>query len=163
MRQLTASVALLAQVLMLLVMATRPAHGQGRLTGLQPGDLVRLTAPTILPHPLEGRVIAADSASISVTPRGGETITLPAALIQRVQWGHGVNRARGVQRGAFGGAMLGMLVGAVVGLSGPRDGSANLAPATGFMIGAGVGAVYGGFRPPTAWVDWSAPSPAPRR
>jgi hypothetical protein len=128
---------------------------------LQPGARVRVTAPIVRGSSrFVGTVASMDSGRIVLrldpTVRQdarGDTISIPLALVRRVEVSLGRTTGRGrrdaARTGALAGVALGTALGMVLGSGSDQNGAKNpwttslwLAPAVG-ALGAGAGALVG--------------------
>ena len=133
--------ALLALAMLLAVSPAARAQG-----ALAPGMRVRVLAPALEPQWIAGTVLAADSGAVRLrVPGAGAAVVVPMRGVQRVQLSRGRGRATG--EGSIAGATLGALAGYLLATAGGADvGCVNRCGGAGggaFLMGAGVGAVFG--------------------
>lgn len=123
---------------------------------------VRVTAPSLLARPIVGRVAGVDSQVVTLTVTGrGSSVVLPLGDITALHASAGIDRRKGVRRGA----LIGLAAGAVLfGSTYPeiRDsdywgfGALTLGFVS-FAITPGIGALAGYALAPEAWEPLAVP------
>lgn len=107
-----------------------------------------------------GRLVAADSAGITLLTAAGERVTIPRSYAQQFSVRSGsVNRPRSLVQGVLGGAALGLLIGKA---SAPPqtggEGNAKQHIINGGIVGAAVGIAFATFNPWHRWTPGAVPT-----
>jgi hypothetical protein len=132
---------------------------------LQPGTRVRITLAGVHgDQPVIGTVVQGDDSRIRLRldPTLGlgahDTLSIPRAMVRRVEVSMGTGRARGVRAGALAGLVAGVALGVALASRDAHGGTRGLlttaawtAPALA-VVGAGTGAMLG----PGAHEQWRA-------
>jgi hypothetical protein len=140
---------------------------------LEPGDTVRLLAPTLQTRPIVGEVLLYQGDSLTVR-RGNTAIDLaiPLVAVERLEKWEGTDRRRSVRRwaraGLFLGAAVGLVSGPLLASAGSKPGDAEVdvpgrtalaglgGAVLGVSLGAAGGSLFAGER-----FRWPPPPPSP--
>ena len=148
---------------LLLAAAATGAAAQHRT--LEPGDRVRVVAPTFHRGPLRGEVVRYVTDSLAVRESGGDSVyVLPLTQIRGLARNEGMQRGRSVRSGLRVGAFLGAAVGLIAGpfLAREEDTfvrNTALSGAVGTLTGAGLGALGGSLFAGDQWQRFRMPPP----
>lgn len=150
---------------LLLAAAATGAAAQHRT--LEPGDRVRVVAPTLHRGPLRGEVVRYVADSLAVRESGGDSVyVLPLAQIRALARNEGMQRGRsvrsGLRVGAFLGAAVGLIAGPFMAKQGEEDAfvrNTALSGAAGTLAGAGLGALAGSLFAGDHWQRFRMPPP----
>lgn len=120
---------------------------------LPSGVRVRVTAPTVLPEPVVGRVVARTDEGLMISRNEGRVqITFSPEQIQLLEVSEGRNRGQWALMGGLGGMAAGALIG---GWQGGRNDPSGFGGALGFIAGGitglFAGAIGGGLLAPERW------------
>ncbi|HET9454699.1 MAG TPA: hypothetical protein VFO66_10485 [Gemmatimonadaceae bacterium] len=156
----------LAAILVTTVAASLQAQVDARANLAYPhAQRVRVAAPTILRKPVVARVASVDSGHLALTvTRAGTALAIPYGAITRIEASGGIDRGRGMRRGAIAGLALGGLFFATTypEIRGSDYwGLGFLAMSlVSFGIAPGAGAMIGYFAAPETWNPLQVPVPS---
>lgn len=112
-------------MLLLLAVALLPRGGAAQRAGeplerVTPGTRVRLTAPSLSPRRIDGRIAGLTPDTVFVI-RAGARVAVPTAAVTRAEVIQGRDHLRGMVVGGLAGAAAGGAAAVLVGLAGESD------------------------------------------
>jgi hypothetical protein len=130
------------------------------LERVTPGTRVRLTAPSLSPRRIGGRMAGFTADTVFVI-RAGTRVAVPTAAVTRAEVSQGRDHLRGMVAGGLAGGAAGGAVGVLVGLAGESDCQYCLSSRTfegaaramfvGAVLWAPAGAMFGLVRGAERW------------
>lgn len=153
-------------ILALFVAAAAALPAAAQEITIEPGDEVRVVAPSRAPHRIEGEVLLYRGDSLAV--RENETGTvyeMPLADVRRLSKNVGLDRGRSIFHSARFGLFLGTAVGAIAGpLIASRDNDPDhfypilgVSTASGIVLGTALGAAHGALFAGERWQSFRMP------
>jgi hypothetical protein len=140
------------------------AAAQQRAATLAPGDEVRVTAPSLASHTVQGTVLRYSADTLAVREADGSVHAFPLGAIGGLAKNMGMDRRRSVRRssllGLFVGAAVGLVTGPLVGRNGEEDDFGRTVALTGVggaAVGLGAGAAMGALFPREHWQSYRTP------
>jgi hypothetical protein len=147
-----------------LVAAPAVAAAQEAVRTLNPGDEVRVSAPSVSSHPVRGTVLRYTPDTLAVRAADGAVHAFPLGSIHGLSKNLGMDRRRSVRRSALVGLFLGTATGLVAGPMIARNGddggftrTVALSGAGGAVLGLGIGAGVGRLFPRERWQSYRTP------
>lgn len=161
-------VPLLSAIALLVASSTLDAQDDARAQLQYPlQQRVRVASPSLFTKPVIGRVAAVDSGHLAVTvTRGGTALAIPYAAITALDASGGIDRRKGMRRGA----LVGLAAGAVFFATTYPEMRESDVFGLGFIamsivsfgIAPGTGALVGYVAAPEIWERRAVPAPAAR-
>lgn len=159
-----------ARLLMALVLAAVPLRGAAAQDGsftLEPGDTVRVQAPSLHEGVIEGELLLYQGDSLAVREAStGTAYRFPLSTIRRLEKNTGTDRRRTVRHWAVAGLFVGAAAGLVSGplIATAEAGGGILGPTLltglgGGVLGLGIGAAGGSVFARDHWQRFRTPIP----
>jgi protein involved in polysaccharide export with SLBB domain len=159
-----------ARLLMAFALAAvlpRGAEAQSGRYTLEPGDTVRVAAPSLHEGVIEGELLLYQGDSLAVREAStGTAYRFPLATIQRLEKNQGTNRRRSVRHWMLGGLFVGAAAGLVSGpfIATAEEGGSIVGPTIlsglgGGVLGLGLGAAGGSAFSRDHWQRFQTPIP----
>lgn len=159
---------LVCTFVLLLVSTTPDLAAQREPVTLEPGDTVRVVAPSLAQRRVEGRLVSYRADTVTVAEAGtGTTYAFPVTGVRSLAKNEGRSRSRSTWRTARFGAFLGVAAGLVGGPFIAQQGggdhfgaSVAVSGAGGAVLGTALGAAVGALFPRDQWQRIRVPRPA---